>query len=72
MEKAIGKVAAETKYNKWRNSSQVISWFEAPDKDKLTLIKFDIISFDPSISQDLFEKALEWANNHCPFSTWKS
>ena len=53
MEKAIGKVAAETKYNQWRNSSQVISWFEAlTDKDKLTFIKFDIISFYPLISQD--------------------
>ena len=70
MEKAIGKVAAETKYNQWRSSSQVISWFEAlTDKDKLTFIKFDIISFYPSISQDLFEKALEWANNHSQFST---
>ena len=70
LEKAIRKTVSDTKYNQWRNSSQVISWFnDLPSKEKLSFIKFDIVSFYPSISQDLFNKALCWAKTYYNFST---
>ena len=36
--------------------------FAYPRKNfQTSFLKFDIVSFYPSISQDLFEKAIEWA-----------
>ena len=56
-----------TKFNQWRNSAAVISWFEAlPDKNLCTFLKFDIVDFYPSISESLLNKALEFARTHMP------
>ena len=49
----------------WRNSSAVISWFQKiPCKDMCKFLKFDIVDFYPSITQDLLTKSLEFAQNY--------
>ena len=48
--------------NQWTNTSDVISWFEQiKDKKKAKFIKFDIVEFYPSITQELLIKAIEFA-----------
>ena len=57
------KVVAATKINQWKNTSSVIKWFSSiDDRDKHNFICFDIVEFYPSISQDLLNKALDFAS----------
>ena len=50
--------------NQWRNTSAVISWFQAiPNKRHSKFMKFDIVDFYPSISESLLWKALQFAKN---------
>lgn len=51
--------------NQWRNTSAVISWFrDIPDKHRCKFMKFDIVEFYPSISEDLLWKALKFAEQY--------
>ena len=53
------KVISDTKVNQWKNSIPVIEWFNnIPNKDQQRFVVFDIESFYPSISEDLFNQAL--------------
>ena len=57
------KVVAATKINQWKNTSSVIKWFNSiDDRVKHNFICFDIVEFYPSISQDLLNKALDFAS----------
>ena len=57
--KIVEKVKAVTKVNQWRNTDSVLAWFkELPNKNRLNFISFDIVSFYPSISEDLLRKAI--------------
>ena len=59
------KVVAATKINQWKNTSSVIKWFNSiDDRDKHNFICFDIVEFYPSISQDLLNKALDFASTY--------
>ena len=50
------------KYNQWRNTDSVIDWFKnLPDKQNSAFIKFDIVSFYPSISLRLLRRAFSFA-----------
>ena len=51
------------------NSASVIEWFKAiRNKKQCTFIVFDIESFYPSISLDLFNKALKFAKEVIPIA----
>ena len=55
---------AETKLNHWRNTGDVITWFEKiKDKKTATFKSFDICDFYPSITDQLLENALIFASN---------
>ena len=55
-------IIEHTKVNQCKNSASVIEWFKAiKNKQQCTFIVFDIESFYPSISSDLFNKALKFA-----------
>ena len=57
------KVVTATNINQWKNISSVTKWFNSiDDKDKHNFICFDIVEFYPSISQDLLNKALDFAS----------
>lgn len=56
---------AATSINQWRNTHNVINWFKnLPDKTQLKFVQFDIESFYPSISPELFKKSLDFAKQH--------
>ena len=49
--------------NQWKNTSSVIEWFKAiKNKQHHSFICFDIVEFYPSISQDLLNRALDFAS----------
>ena len=51
--------------NQWRNTDSVLDWFKAiNDKRNCHFIKFDIVSFYPSISKTTLMNALEFAKQH--------
>ena len=58
-------IRSSTGLMQWRNSSAVISWFrKIPCKDMCKFLKFDIVDFYPSITENLLAKSLEFAQNY--------
>ena len=56
------KLTSDTKVNQWKNSTSVIEWFNGIlNKNQHRFVAFDIESFYPSISEDLFNEALNFA-----------
>ena len=52
--------------NQWRNTNSVINWFKnIQNKSNSSFVKFDIVSFYPSITLDLMMKTLDFARNYC-------
>ena len=52
-----------TKANLWRNTANVIEWFQAiSNKHQQAFITFDVCDFYPSISEELLTKALTYAS----------
>ena len=52
------------KVNQWKDTSTVIDWFKnIPDKKSCYFMVFDIESFHPSISEKLFNEAIQYAKN---------
>ena len=65
VEKIVAGVCEATRSNQWRNTSEVIDWFKAiPDKPRSRFVKFDIVNFYPSITEELLDKALEFASQY--------
>ena len=53
-----------TKLQQWKNTQAVLQWFsDVTDKNDKTFIKFDIVEFYPSISEDLLSKAITFAKS---------
>ena len=64
LEKIIRDVQIATKVNQWRNTSAVINWFKGIESGRRTrFLKFDIVDFYPSISEELLSKAIDFANS---------
>ena len=52
--------------NQWRNTTSVIDWFKKiNEKSNSHFIKFDIVSFYPSITLNLLSKSIEFAKQYC-------
>ena len=50
------------KVNQRKNSQSAIEWFKnIPDKLRRTFVSFDIVEFYSSITEDLPDKAILWA-----------
>ena len=59
------ELLAAINLNQWKSTNAVIDWFDnTRGKRKCTFIQFDIESFYPSISMELFNKALQFASQH--------
>ena len=57
-------VVISTKINKWKNTSSVTEWFKnINNKEKSSFIHFDIESFYPSITEELFTEAVQFAKS---------
>ena len=62
-------IRASSAMNQWRNTSSVIKWFQnLPEKNKSTIIIFDIIDFYSSITEKLLKNAISFAKNFTAFS----
>lgn len=58
------EVRAAAGYQQWRNTKEVIDWFkELPDQSELKFIKFDIVEFYPSISEELLSRSITYAKS---------
>ena len=59
----------KTGLNQWQSSDQAISWFNnIRNKQRFTFLKLDIVSFYPSISEELLDKTIKWAKTLCPIT----
>ena len=55
------EIRSATNVNQWRCTTTVIEWFKAlEDKNDLKFLKFDIVEFYPSITEELLEDALNF------------
>ena len=69
LQRINSNLRAKTGLNQWQSSDQAISWFNGiRNKQKFTFLKLDIISFYPSISEELLNKAISWAKNLEPIT----
>ena len=65
LDKINSNMRIATKVNQWKNTKDVINWFNyIKHKQNFTFITFDVESFYPSISCDLFKKAISFAKHH--------
>ena len=57
--------------SQWRNTATVIDWFKNIDKNVVNsrFIKFDIVDFCPSISENLLTSIIQYANKISPIQT---
>jgi len=63
LDRINNKIARASKFNQWKNSTSVIEWFkDIEHKQRHSFICFDIVEFYPSISQDLLNRALDFAS----------
>ena len=59
------KLFKVTKMNQWKNTVSTIKWFNSlKDKQLIKLVMFDIKDFCPHITQDLLNKALNFASKY--------
>ena len=57
------------KVNQWKNTHAVIDWFKSiTNKNRCSFIQFDIVNFYPSITADLFDKAIEFTKQYVNIS----
>ena len=65
LERINSNIAKTRNFNQWKNTASVINWFKsAQNHQRSSFICFDIENFYPSISQDLLNKALDFASNY--------
>ena len=63
LDRVNAKVITGTAKNQWKHTSFVINWFKKIDNKKQhSFICFDIVEFCPSISEELLNKALDFAS----------
>ena len=57
-------VSSTTCVNQWWNTSSVLDWFRTlQSNSKSRFVKFDIVDFYPSISEELLNKSLDFAKS---------
>ena len=63
-------IAKKRNFTQWKNIAAVINWFTSiKNKQHSSFICFDIEEFYPSISQDLLNKALDFASDYDNITT---
>jgi hypothetical protein len=63
------QIRKRTEVNQWKNSLSVIDWFNnIKNKPRHSFLTFDIAEFYPSITEELLDKAIAWAQNYVTIS----
>ena len=69
LEKIVTFVKEKSGLKLWKDTESVITWFDSlPNKKELKFIQFDICEFYPSITKELIEKAIRFAEKYVPIS----
>ena len=62
LEKINKDVRVKSNLQQWQNTQAVIKWFKNIERKKShTFIKFDVVNFYPSITQEILSDAISWA-----------
>ena len=62
LEKINGEIRNIVSVHQWKNSRNVIEWFDKlANKNLCTFIQFDIVDFYPSITEELLTKSINYA-----------
>ena len=65
LEKINNTIRSQSNFNQWRNTSSVISWFNSiPNKSECKFLKFDIVDFYPTISEDILRAPITFAKSY--------
>ncbi|GFS09353.1 inositol hexakisphosphate and diphosphoinositol-pentakisphosphate kinase 2 [Elysia marginata] len=65
LERIVTTIQEKTNANQWRNTKDVLNWFEKiNNKNDHTFISFDICDFYPSINESLLDQALQFASQY--------
>ena len=65
LQRINNNIRKKTNVTQWTNTSSVLEWFKKIDnKSAYTFIEFDIVEFYPSISAELLNQALDFAENY--------
>ena len=65
LQQLISDLNTVIQQNQWRSSQNVLDWFKSiKGKKSLSFVKFDIVSFYPSIDSKLLSRAMEFAKSH--------
>lgn len=65
LDRINSKIVSNNKLNQWKNTSSVLKWFNnIANKDQYKFIIFDVVEFYPSISIELLNAALDFAEKH--------
>ena len=60
LENINNSIRSSINLNQWRNSKTVIDWFKTiPHMKEFHFIKFDTVSFYPSISKNILNEAIQ-------------
>ena len=63
LQKIVKSTIQKTQVNLWKNTASVLNWFNsASEKEKASFISFDVVSFYPSITEKLLNKALDYVS----------
>ena len=63
------KIRDELNLQQWRSTPEALKWFKSlANKTRLKFIQLDIVDFYPSISENLFNKTLDWASKTVPIN----
>ena len=65
LEKINRELVNYTAVNQWKNTSSVLEWYkQLTNKTGSAFICFDVVEFYPSISEELLQRALDFASRH--------
>ena len=63
LEQTNKQLKDKTNNKQWKNADEVKKWFQnLQQKHTLHFIEYDVKEFYPSISEDLLDRAMEWAD----------
>ena len=66
LQRIVKTVKSRTGAKLWQDSKETITWFkQLKNKDKLTFLQFDIVSYYPTINEKLLRNALSYAEKYC-------
>ena len=64
----VSQMKNVTNFNLWQDTDTALKWFKNSDKSKARFIKFDIVDFYPSITEELLNKSIEFAKSYIEIS----